>query len=84
MLNQGGYGKMDVNPIPQPGTLVSTPCSKCKAIFLLEKPHTEVYSQDMFWGRQNDGTLTPATPKNINYYRLCSYCIVKFNEWIGK
>lgn len=82
MLNQGGYGKMDVNPTPQPGTPYSVPCSKCKAVFLLSKPHKELFYQDMYWGQQKDGTLAPANPKNINYHRLCPACFQHFEIWI--
>jgi hypothetical protein len=82
MLNQGSYGKMDANPESQPGLLYSVPCIKCKAVFLLSKPHKELFTQDMYWGQQKDGTLAPANPKNITYYRLCLACFQTFEKWI--
>lgn len=82
MLNQGAYGRMDNPQTPQPGVPYSVPCQKCKAVFLLEKPHIEVQTQDMFWGHQKDGTLAPATPKNIKMFRLCPSCFKNFQDWL--
>lgn len=82
MLNQNSYGRMEVPLDPQKGGPYSVPCARCKAVFLLEKNHHEVFMQDMFWGRQKDGTLAPANPKNVEYHRLCTACYTKLKEWI--
>ena len=83
MLNQHGYGKMDVDPVPQEGGPVWGVCAKCKAKFLLEKPHNEIHVNEMSFRRKPDKTLVPSKPTNVKFHRFCTACVRKFEEWIG-
>jgi hypothetical protein len=59
-------------------------CQKCKGKFTLEKRHRELHSNVAFMGRKKDGTLTPATPQDVQYFRLCEVCYNKLQLWLGK
>lgn len=81
MLNQKGYGRMEVGPAKEGGPVWGV-CGKCKAKFLLEKPHKEVHIHGMFWRRKPDKNLTPTRPTDKTFHRLCSACNEKFKAWL--
>lgn len=82
MLNQQGYGKMDVDPVPEKGGAVWGICIKCKVKFLLEKPHKEVRIQGMTYRRKPDKNLTPTRPTDQVLHRFCLGCSDKLKKWI--
>lgn len=84
MLNQDSYGRMDNLPEPQKGGPVYVECGKCNGKFTLEKKHKELHMCSMFMGRTKKGTLTPATPKDIEFHRLCNTCYTKLLLWLSK
>jgi len=83
MLNQDSYGSMDIPQKPGKGGPVYVECKKCKGKFTLEKRHKELHSCTAFMGRTKEGVLTPATPKDIEYFRLCDSCHSKLQIWLG-
>lgn len=84
MLNQHGYGKMDVDQVPKEGGPVWGMCAKCNAKFLLEKPHKEVSIHGMIYRRKPDKNLTPTKPTDLVAHRFCNGCYKKFEQWISE
>ena len=84
MLNQDSYGSMDNIGEPTEGGPVYAECKKCHGKFTLEKRHRELHTCSTYMGRTKEGTLTPATPKDIEYFRICESCYTKLKIWLGE
>lgn len=83
MLNQDSYGRMDNSQEPKAGGPVYIECRKCHGKFTIEKRHRELHSCSTYMGRTKDGTLTPATPKDVEYFRICESCYNDLKIWLG-
>jgi len=84
MFYQESYGRVENLPEPREGGTVYVECTKCKGKFSLEKRHKELHMCSMFFGRKKDKTLTPATPRDVEFSRLCDTCFNKLKLWLGK